>query len=52
MPSIKFDYVDKLEISEDEVFDAIRDDYEPDDVFTMETLDAWATENGYVKEDK
>ena len=50
MSNIRFDYVERLEVDSGEVFEAIRKDYSPEDVFGADELGQWATENGYVEE--
>jgi hypothetical protein len=48
------DYIiDRAEVEVDEggLFDLIQKMYEPEDVFPEGELEAWARQNGYVKED-
>ena len=50
MSSISFDCVTKLEIDDDEVFEAVRKDFNPEEVFGVDELEDWAFRSGFVRE--
>lgn len=49
--TIAFSHPDLVEIDEDDVLEAVKDNFQPGDVFDVETLSYWAEENGFKKED-
>jgi len=48
---MKFDYCDSLVIDDDEIFEKIRDNYYPEDVFSPKQLNEWALSNNFIEEE-
>jgi hypothetical protein len=44
--------VNNIDIDEDVILEEVKKNFYPEDVFSVEQLDRWAEENGYVKEEE
>ena len=43
-----FNFVNSVEISNEDIFDYVKNNFSPENVFTKEELDNWAEEQGYL----
>jgi len=44
------EYSTTIKVDDDEVTAYVAKNYDPEDIFDNDTLEAWASENGFIKE--